>query len=296
MVADEFDFDDYGLPTKSMVVELGITADSTRSFWERIRTDYSEKALTKSTDRLAAFSGIARMAHKVLRLSEENYLAGLLKQDLLQELLWERYSDEGQPREPDAYIAPTWSWASLNGPFWYFDLRYRMETHWRVNVLDTRILPVDDAFGPVKSGSLILQCSLCYVTVTSPQRMSSDGISRQHGWTISAINGVSVTCRCSVSLDHISPAVSALPISLLYHFIPIYYGFDKKELRYTQVTGLLLHTTQRARGQYYRVGLLNIYLYTNWDIVVPHLERQERLNASWYLENQADNLCAIEII
>ena len=130
--ADELDLNYYGLTSKSAMVELGKDAESAHALWERIRVDYSEKALTRATDKLAAFSGIARMVHKVLGLSEDNYLAGLWKQELLQELLWERYESEGQPYDPDLYIAPTWSWASLNGPFWYLDSGHRLESHWHV--------------------------------------------------------------------------------------------------------------------------------------------------------------------
>ena len=292
---DELDYNYYGLTSKSAVVELGKDAESDLALWERIRVDYSEKALTKVTDKLAAFSGIARMVHKVLRLPEDNYLAGLWKQELLQELLWERYENERQPYHPDLYVAPTWSWASLNGPFWHLDSGHRLESHWRVNILETRISPVDDAFGPVKSGSLIVQCSLCDVTVT--RRMPSDSNPRQHDWNISTINGVSVTCGCSVSLDHLPPAVLALPSSLSYRFMPMKYGFDKKELRYTEVTGLLLHMTQRVRGQYYRVGLFTVFLDgTDWHVVLSHLERRENLDANWYLGDRSDDLCAVEII
>ena len=157
---DEFDFVEYGITTKNVVAGLGRNAKLTRDLWERIRTDYSKKALTKIIDKLAAFSGIARMAYKLLRLSEEDYLAGLWKQELLQELLWERIEAEEQPYDPDLYIAPIWPWASLNGPFWYLNFRSGFQSHWRVNVLDTKISPVNDAFGPVKSGSLIVQCTM----------------------------------------------------------------------------------------------------------------------------------------
>ena len=298
--ADNFDLDYYGLlakTTKSVVVDLGENTESTHALWQRIRVEYSQKALTRITDKLAAFSGIARMAHKLLRLSEDNYLAGLGKQDLLQELLWERYEDQGQPHDPDLYIAPTWSWASINSYFWYLDPRLRFENYWHVNVLDTKISPIDDTFGPVKSGSLVVQCSLCYVTMTLQRPMSSDWISRQLDWSLSTINGVSVTCGCSVSLDHLLPVVVALHTSMSYYFIPMKFGFEKKELRYTKVTRLLLHMTQRVRGQYYRVGLLDVYTYSiDQHVILLLLKSRENIGTNWYLENQPDSLCAIEII
>lgn len=75
------------LPAKSIVVTLWKDAKSTYTLWVRLRENYSGKTLTKTTDKLAEFSGIARMVHKVLRSSKDNYLAVLWKQELLQELL-----------------------------------------------------------------------------------------------------------------------------------------------------------------------------------------------------------------
>ena len=97
------------------------------------------------------------MVQNVLGSSKEYYLAGLWKQELLQELLWERYEDVEQPYDPGLHIAPTWSWVSLNGPFWEKQSRYDFEeSRWQVNVLDTKISPLNNAFGPVESGSLIV--------------------------------------------------------------------------------------------------------------------------------------------
>ena len=133
--------------------------------------------------------------------------------------------------------------------------------------------------------------------MTLRRPISSDWISRQLDWNISTINGVSVTCGCSVSLVHLLPAALALPTSLSYYFMPIWYGFEKEELRYTKVTGLLLRMTQRGRGQYYRVGLFDVYPYnTDQHIVLSHLEGRENMDENWYLKNQSDGLYAIEII
>ncbi|KAH8687965.1 heterokaryon incompatibility protein-domain-containing protein, partial [Tricladium varicosporioides] len=111
---DEDALEYQGTPTKSIISCLRNEPECRQGLWERIRTEYSEKALTKPSDRLTAFSGIARMVHKVLGSPPQDYLAGLWKPELLQELLWTRYEEECQPRSTNQYIAPTWSWASLN--------------------------------------------------------------------------------------------------------------------------------------------------------------------------------------
>ncbi|OCT50042.1 hypothetical protein CLCR_06621 [Cladophialophora carrionii] len=49
----------------------------------------SQKALTNATERLPALTGIARMVHKILNSTEDDYLAGIWKPHLLQESLWQ---------------------------------------------------------------------------------------------------------------------------------------------------------------------------------------------------------------
>ena len=296
---DETDLQDQGTPTKGIVVDLWADSEASHLLWKRIREEYSEKALTKTTDKLAAFSGIARMVHKLLKSSKEDYLAGLWKQNLLQELLWERYKGVGEPHDPNLYIAPTWSWASLNGSFWNTDLESEIKkSSWHVNVFDTKISYVDDAFGPVKSGSLILQCSLCYITLSSPHDRPSDtNSSSSHSWKTLTINGVSVAYGCNVSFDHLSLATLTPCTSLSFYFIPVRSFLDQKSHYPDNVTGLLLQKTQKVRGQYCRVGLLKVYLFgTDQSTIFSHLERKDYLGATYYLDTASDDLCAIEIV
>ena len=79
-----------GLTAKGIVISLSDGESAIDALWQRIREEYSEKQLTKATDKLAAFSGIARMAHKVLKSAPEEYCVGLWKPRLLTELLWTR--------------------------------------------------------------------------------------------------------------------------------------------------------------------------------------------------------------
>ncbi|KAL8681671.1 MAG: hypothetical protein Q9224_006835, partial [Gallowayella concinna] len=115
---DEDDIINEGLPAKRIVVSLLDKEHSAyHVLWQRIREEYSAKQLTKATDKLTAFSGIARMAHRALKSAPEDYCVGLWKPMLLTELLWTRNEDEESDRPSGVYIAPTWSWASLNGGF-----------------------------------------------------------------------------------------------------------------------------------------------------------------------------------
>lgn len=73
---------------------------------------FTARKLTKRSDKLPAFSGLAS-AFQTLELGA--YLAGLWEKDLAYGLNWRarhQEPDEGQPDSVE-YIAPSWSWASL---------------------------------------------------------------------------------------------------------------------------------------------------------------------------------------
>jgi hypothetical protein len=73
---DDADLEFHGTPTKSIIALL-IDEAEPELLWQRIREEYSEKYMTVATDRLAAFSGIIRMIHKLLKCTKSDYLAGL---------------------------------------------------------------------------------------------------------------------------------------------------------------------------------------------------------------------------
>jgi hypothetical protein len=77
--------------------------------------------------RLVALSRVARRFSDILKkvfCSNDDYLAGVWKGDLVKSLLWsvERCLEEnhheiaGKWRKPEQYRAPSWSWAALEGP------------------------------------------------------------------------------------------------------------------------------------------------------------------------------------
>ncbi|KAF5636260.1 heterokaryon incompatibility protein [Fusarium tjaetaba] len=75
---------------------------------------YTSRYLTRKTDRLPAVAG---MASYVASLSGMKYKAGLWEEDILRGLMWRRSSSGHANRVPGG--APTWSWASINGPVCY---------------------------------------------------------------------------------------------------------------------------------------------------------------------------------
>jgi hypothetical protein len=104
--------------------------------WKEICTRYSSSNLTKESDKLRALSGLA---HEYQIRWGDKYLAGLWKKDLRHSLLWKRNEKYiiPEPKRPEKYRAPSWSWASLDA-----------KIEFEIELLDVskNIVRVDDAF------------------------------------------------------------------------------------------------------------------------------------------------------
>ncbi|KAK0725944.1 heterokaryon incompatibility protein-domain-containing protein, partial [Lasiosphaeris hirsuta] len=94
--------------------------------WVTLVKRYSRRQLTRGSDKLIAIAGIAELVENMKRAadSEEAYWAGIFRSGLPAQLLW-AVQDEDELRSrgigvpsirPQPYRAPTWSWASVDGP------------------------------------------------------------------------------------------------------------------------------------------------------------------------------------
>lgn len=119
---------------------------------------YSSMLLTHPSDRLVAISGVAR----VLKPSyKSDYLAGLWKIDLLDDLCWRvdpRF--EFPQARPKQYIAPSWSWAAVNCPVnWQAHTGFDRDIQAEVVHAHCK-LKTADPFGAVSDGSLTVRGAL----------------------------------------------------------------------------------------------------------------------------------------
>ncbi|KAK1749495.1 heterokaryon incompatibility protein-domain-containing protein [Echria macrotheca] len=91
------------------------------SQWATIVEEYTRRTLGRAGDKLLALSALAGHMVQVSRQRGENplYRAGLLADQSkpstwLPQLLW--YRDTRKSERPQDYRAPSWSWASIDGP------------------------------------------------------------------------------------------------------------------------------------------------------------------------------------
>jgi hypothetical protein len=136
--------------------------------WYEITEQFTSRSLTKDTDVLPALSGLAQAFQPILN---DVYLAGHWKKEIMATLTWSRnairpfdHSTRFDLKKPSAYLAPSWSWASVLGN------HYAMSSTWKVRdalasstlktaqIIDVYTIPKgNDPFGQISGGELVLR-------------------------------------------------------------------------------------------------------------------------------------------
>lgn len=124
--------------------------------WQSILRQHSSLQLTYPSDKLVALGGLA----KQLAEPGDQYLAGLWKSRILEDLQWEiaRHVDL-HPRP--IWRAPSWSRASIEGPLSAVSAFARSSTPMRhelsAQLIDFKIIPkTTDEYGEIQSGTIQL--------------------------------------------------------------------------------------------------------------------------------------------
>lgn len=129
--------------------------------WYDLVGRYLCGGLTKTRDKLIALSGIAREISQCMGALEDDYAAGLWRQDFLYGLLWKTPTIIGlgsyrvRPGRDEPYQAPSWSWASVNCPV---TVNYRLHStpHDALAVVETvNVTPKLDPLGEILPGAYL---------------------------------------------------------------------------------------------------------------------------------------------
>ncbi|KAI1871405.1 uncharacterized protein JN550_004399 [Neoarthrinium moseri] len=107
----------YGLGLFNNVYELKgeISKILMHNAWADAINEYTKRSLTVGGDKLPALAGIARIYGEQGKLGV--YVAGLWEDEFLKHLLWQADRTTGaQHKRAQAFCAPSWSWASIDGP------------------------------------------------------------------------------------------------------------------------------------------------------------------------------------
>lgn len=103
----------------SMALLPDLSIEKLHMQWQNMVEEFTWLQLSFEEDRLPAFSGLAQRYHPHLK---SKYLAGLWRENLVAYLMWFAYPQcgiEAKPystNRPSKWRAPSWSWASIEGP------------------------------------------------------------------------------------------------------------------------------------------------------------------------------------
>ena len=125
--------------------------DFFEDIWEPIVQSYTRSNLTRFSDKSLAISGIA---DEVQSSSGRSYAAGLWREDFERQLLWKVNHDQRDSLDSCVrpYVAPSWSWLSVDGPIAYHHTGDRQKV-FHLEVIDLKLeLSNKSIFGPFKSG------------------------------------------------------------------------------------------------------------------------------------------------
>ncbi|PQE33834.1 hypothetical protein CJF32_00010832 [Rutstroemia sp. NJR-2017a WRK4] len=138
--------------------ELSDRASEKIHDWIQILTNYTLLSLTMpASDKLVALAGVGRLYEKH---TKNTLVAGIIKDTLPQSLLWERevFSSPEFKRSPK-YRAPSWSWASFDGPLGFYMSREIFGRSKNIaEVLDVWTKPVEghDHLGQIEDGAITI--------------------------------------------------------------------------------------------------------------------------------------------
>ncbi|KAF4465672.1 HET-domain-containing [Fusarium albosuccineum] len=88
------------------------TLNQLHGAWYKLLNEYTKRNISVSSDRLPAIGGIAS---RISQITGVKYVAGLWENNLLHDLMWKCSPGEWKHR-PETWRAPSWSWASIEGP------------------------------------------------------------------------------------------------------------------------------------------------------------------------------------
>ncbi|KAH6720893.1 heterokaryon incompatibility protein-domain-containing protein [Leptodontidium sp. MPI-SDFR-AT-0119] len=261
-----------------------LTSEQLYTQWRNVIVrEYTGKNLTRGTDRLPALSGIAKVFGRHLGV---NYFGGLWGGDAHRSLLWSGTGDF-KVSESETYRAPTWSWASVDGPITWPDFgNSDVVWHAAAQVKEIATTPLDtDPTGQLSAGHLRLEGDLIKIIIkTFPEEaggtLSLGRLKTPMGTRsrVSILKGRLETPLGNLSFDalelvfyegedrpgdlEISPSVDGWKKVDEILFMPLLYcrGDGKSDSRI--VLGLALSPVAGCVGSYKKIGVIQTSKYS----------------------------------
>ncbi|KAH6989608.1 heterokaryon incompatibility protein-domain-containing protein [Ilyonectria sp. MPI-CAGE-AT-0026] len=220
--------------------------------WFRIVGLYTASALTVPSDKLIACSGIVK---RMAEIVQDDYVAGMWRRYLEGELLWSVPGNHQPERwtRPKEYRAPSWSWASIDGPVTPGEPRIQDSL---ITIEDYHLdYLTSDETGPIRGGWLRLRGVLKKTTLGRKNHTSGGG----YHWDM-VLDGENFN-----ALEEVSPGYSNPLVMLdilqedfeeenakgLLFYMCARSNIAKREGMYI----LMLKMVEEEKGTFQRIGL-----------------------------------------
>ena len=264
-------------------------SDFAAEIWYHCVSEYTTRFLSRPSDKLIAISGLAE---KYANPKLGRYLAGIWEQDLFRGLVWTRVKPREQTKgqyisyialkakrtlasrafkPPLSYRAPSWSWASVNGPVeinracFYFakrgaspGMQYEVD-HWETEYgprLVTCALQhsTESPYLDILAGSFIQVQGYCRSLWVSKTKLSSQAIGPNGPFVKDVIfdNHQPTELYCYLNKPR-------EPEQVWKELLVLQISKQRTGLRF--VYGLLLEEVHDTENAYKRVGIVELACY-----------------------------------
>ncbi len=230
--------------------------------WNQIVQLYSAANLTFGKDKLPALSGVAKLGHNE---TGDQYLAGLWRARVEEQLCWRRWRSEPDIKRP-SWRAPSWSWASVDGRVTWYTLQEGVLETAYAHVLNASTTPyADDPFGQVTAGVIRLACSSMAAGHLMPWKKSNG-----EGFNI-MLHADKEEKEFPIQIDCLDDG--GQEDTGLVYLLPIIGGKtgtaigqkgqkDDEEIDWLYewlIEGIVLRPTDVTKGEFSRIGSFNFY-------------------------------------
>lgn len=252
------------MPVKFSLVPLAWEQhhDAMYTRWFAVTQEFTSRSLTYPSDTFPALSGLAKVFQSFLN---DQYCAGLWKNDMVRGLMWARPSARGTstqtPRPALDYRIPSWSWASISGGPIYnaitneekWSTRYITEL---ARVVSVVIKPrFSDPYGQISDG---------FLTLSAPFRPLSDQTFDKNNDQNTSLPALEQRIRQNSALptaefgqQHVPHTGQRFAVLRIAKFHEKFTSEITGRMALNRTAGLLiLETTGQQENEYRRIGLL----------------------------------------
>jgi hypothetical protein len=217
--------------------------------WNSLVEKYSTLDLSMAEDRLVAISGVAKFYQRNINVE---YFAGHWASNLAESLLWTTV-DAKNEIDPNtihsrSYIAPSWSWASVNKSIQMS--HFSMYATITSKVSGVKLSTAgDDPNGKLTRGDLILEALTVRVKVINTGRLPLEDVLNSGKWRQEKLSWDAGRPPTGTQIDlAIMTANIRTPDGTFYHDFPWFW----------ELQGLMLLPTAAGDGSHVRIGTFEI--------------------------------------